>query len=105
MKPKLLLLIAVAVMYTAGNAQKKVPGSAPVVTTAKTDTISPKGPPKNPKEPKPYDKVITKDANTARGFIVVHKVEDKYFFELPDSMLGLRIALLQLFIFNDAALF
>lgn len=87
MKPKLLLLFAVVLMYTAGNGQKKLPGSAPVVSTSGSDSTSPKTPPKNPKEPKPYDKVITKGAITANGFIVVHKVDDKYFFELPDSML------------------
>lgn len=38
--------------------------------------------------PKAYDKVITKEARTNTGFFKVHKVKEKYFFELPDSILG-----------------
>lgn len=38
--------------------------------------------------PKAYGEVITKDAKTSIGFFEVHTVKDKYFFELPDSILG-----------------
>jgi hypothetical protein len=38
--------------------------------------------------PRPYDQVITSRAVTERGAIVVHKVDDRYFFEVPDAMLG-----------------
>jgi hypothetical protein len=38
--------------------------------------------------PKPYDEVITKKALTYKGFFKVHQVEDKYYFEIPDSLLG-----------------
>lgn len=37
---------------------------------------------------KPYDKVITKDAETDQGLITVHKIEDKHYYEIPDSLLG-----------------
>jgi hypothetical protein len=37
---------------------------------------------------KPYDKVITKKAVTDSGLFVVHKIAEKYFFELHDSLLG-----------------
>lgn len=35
---------------------------------------------------KPYDKVITKDAITDKGLFTVHKVNDNYFYEIPDSL-------------------
>jgi hypothetical protein len=35
---------------------------------------------------KPYDKVITKDAETDPGLFAVHKVEDKHYYEIPDSL-------------------
>ncbi|WP_047247519.1 zinc-dependent metalloprotease [Maribacter thermophilus] len=35
---------------------------------------------------KPYDKVITKDAKTDKGLFDVHVVEDKYYYEIPDSL-------------------
>ncbi|HVT85673.1 MAG TPA: zinc-dependent metalloprotease [Chitinophagaceae bacterium] len=38
--------------------------------------------------PKPYSEVITNKAVTYHGFFKVHKVEDKYYFEIPDSLLG-----------------
>lgn len=37
---------------------------------------------------KPYNKVITKDAKTDQGLFAVHKIDDKYFYEIPDSLFG-----------------
>lgn len=37
---------------------------------------------------KPYDKVITKDAITDNGLFKVHRIDDKYYFEIPDSLLN-----------------
>lgn len=37
--------------------------------------------------PKPYKEVITDKAITHTGLFTVHKVEDKWYFEIPDSML------------------
>jgi hypothetical protein len=42
---------------------------------------------------KPYDKVITAKAVTRRGMFTVHKIEDNYFLEIPDSLLGRDILL------------
>jgi hypothetical protein len=39
------------------------------------------------KEPKPYKKVDS-TAVTQRGLIDVHKIDNKYLFEIPDSILG-----------------
>jgi hypothetical protein len=33
---------------------------------------------------KPYDKVITKDAISDDGLFMVHKVDKKYYFEIPN---------------------
>ncbi len=46
---------------------------------------------KAPEKPKkgaiqPYDKVITKDAKTDQGLFDVHMVDDKHFYEIPDSL-------------------
>ena len=35
---------------------------------------------------KPYEKVITKDAKTDDGLFKVHQVDDKHFYEIPDSL-------------------
>src|SRR5687768_17273739 len=38
--------------------------------------------------PKPYREVITSKAISDGGLFWVHKVEDKYYFELADSIFG-----------------
>ncbi len=38
--------------------------------------------------PKAYKEVITDKAKTDEGLFKVHKVEDKWYFEIPDSLLG-----------------
>lgn len=37
---------------------------------------------------KPYAQVITPKAKSSFGFLTVHKVDNNYFFEIPDSMLN-----------------
>ena len=34
----------------------------------------------------PYNKVITKKAKTDKGLFDVHKIDEKYFYEIPDSL-------------------
>lgn len=38
--------------------------------------------------PRPYDQVITAKAVTDDGLVQVHKVDDRWFFEIPDSIVG-----------------
>ncbi len=35
---------------------------------------------------KPYNKVITKDAKSNEGLFTVHQIDEKYFYEIPDSL-------------------
>jgi hypothetical protein len=41
--------------------------------------------------PRPYTEIITAKAKTDKGLFSTHKVEDKYYFEIPDSLLGREI--------------
>ena len=41
-----------------------------------------------PEPPKPYKEVITEKAISHTGLMTVHKVEDKWYFEIPDSIFG-----------------
>ncbi|WP_299763023.1 zinc-dependent metalloprotease [uncultured Dokdonia sp.] len=52
-----------------------------------TATTKPKSKPKKG-EIKPYKKVITKDAKTDEGLFTVHKIDNSYFYEIPDSLFG-----------------
>jgi hypothetical protein len=47
--------------------------------------------PDGKKEPKPYKKVIDSTAVTQKGLIDVHKVAEKYLFEISDSLIGKEI--------------
>ena len=38
--------------------------------------------------PRPYKEVITDKAKTDEGLFSVHRIDDKYFFEIPDALLG-----------------
>ena len=42
----------------------------------------------NNKGPKPYKEVITKDAKSKDGLFKVHQIDDKYYYEIPDSLYG-----------------
>ena len=46
---------------------------------------------RNNSGPKPYAEVITSKAKTDRGLFTTHRVEDKYYFEIPDSLLNREI--------------
>jgi hypothetical protein len=37
---------------------------------------------------RPYSRVITKDAKTERGVFITHRVDDRYYFEIPTNQLG-----------------
>jgi len=38
-------------------------------------------------DPQPYDRVITKEAKTAKGLFTVHQVKERYYYEIPKSEL------------------
>ncbi|GAA4304655.1 zinc-dependent metalloprotease [Nibribacter koreensis] len=59
------------------DSTRRVAGAAGMAGTAN-----------NKAKPKPYADVITDKAQTKAGFFKTHKVDDKYFFELADSVLG-----------------
>jgi hypothetical protein len=62
------------------------------IAQAKTDTTkSPMGGARPSTGPKPYQDVITSKAATDEGLFSVHKIDDKYFLEIADSMFGREI--------------
>jgi len=81
---KLLFVVSaflvLASCKTAEKASKSKKGSA---TTAMAPPPA-KKPNKN--DPKPYNKVITKDAKSDAGLFTVHTLNDKFFYEIPDSL-------------------
>ncbi len=90
MNRKLTILSCLFIFFLSADllAQKKKkdqkkPSTEAVATDAKK--------PDAKKEPKPYKKVIDSTAITQKGLIDVHKVGDKYLFEVADSLIGKEI--------------
>ena len=91
MKKLISILTVLAVLVPSIEAQstdifkrKKKKSKTEAVSKAKADSIA------NKKKDalQPYEKVITGKAKTMNGFFKVHYVEGKYFFEIPDSLFG-----------------
>ena len=85
------LLLLAMLIPTAGaqstdifKKKKKKNSKTEAVDKAKADSIA-----KAKKSPfQPYASVITGKAKTMNGFFKVHCIEGKYFFEIPDSLFG-----------------
>ncbi len=54
----------------------------------KTASVEAKKSSKSKETIKPYDEVITKKAKTDKGLFAVHSLDDKYYYEIPDSLLN-----------------
>lgn len=65
----------------AQKKKKKQKTEAAVVDAEKKDDKKDSG-------IQPYEKVITNKARTDDGLFKVHKIDDKYFYEIPDTLLG-----------------
>jgi hypothetical protein len=89
MKKRLLLSLCLCIGLFSGNVhanigifKKKKPVKKEVAATPPPRPVIPDS------DIKPYKDVITKSAVTSLSFFRVHKVKDKYYFELPDSIIG-----------------
>ena len=78
----LFVLISPEIVAQSSKKSKTSKGSDTKVDAKATDSK---------KEPKPYKKVIDSTAVTQKGLIDVHKMDNKYLFEIPDSLLGSEI--------------
>ncbi len=77
-----LILFLSAVFYlqpSLAQKKKKKGETTPQATLAVIDK-------KN--TPKGYKELIPGRAQTSKGLFTVHKVDDKYYFEIPDSLMG-----------------
>lgn len=81
---KLLTLLSCFVALTA-TAQDRKPATPPTTPAAPPAAAAP-APAKA--GPKAYKEVITDKSKTTKGLFIVHKIDEKYFFELPDSLMG-----------------
>ena len=91
-------LLCGAILTTSAQRRPRTP--VPVPTPSRDSTRTPGGPPITggpagaagvKTGPKPYKDVITSKAISEKGLFMVHKVEDKFYFEIPDSVMAREI--------------
>ena len=76
-----LLFVASAFLAFSCSTAKKAGKSKDATAMAK-----PAGKKPGKDDPQPYSKVITKEAKSDAGLFTVHTLDDKFFYEIPDSL-------------------
>jgi len=77
------LAVCLLAIINTINAQDKK--AVPAADTTKKATAKPA---EAKSGPKPYNEIITDKAITHAGFFTVHKIDEKYYFEIADSLIG-----------------
>jgi hypothetical protein len=92
------LALALLLWSWDGQAQRRpdnppspTPGPTTPSTTPPNGTTPVPGAGARSTGPKPYGEIITGKAKSMKGLFTVHKVDDKYYFEIPDSVLGREV--------------
>ena len=84
----LFLMLSLMTITSLANSQRRTPAPAPPATADTTKKAITGAPPTARSAPKPYREVITAKAITDSGLFILHKVEDKYYWEIRDSLMG-----------------
>ncbi|WP_027395356.1 zinc-dependent metalloprotease [Aquimarina latercula] len=79
LKNTLYLLLVFTVTFSSCSSLQNKKNKKPATAAAKK-------PSKDKNAIKPYKEVITKKAKSDPGLFTVHNIEDKYFYEIPDSL-------------------
>lgn len=108
-RTKSMIAYAMAIFILVGCAKSKSAQKGKTstsTTTATTTTPAAASPSTTPvKTPeKKYSDVITKEAITSKGFIHLHKVGEKYYFEIPDSIFNRDLLMVARFSATPSAL-
>jgi hypothetical protein len=83
----LVLLFAISFAVFTARTHSQEPQTPPAGPPAGAGQDRP-GRPDQSTEPKPYDKVITKDAKSDDGVFTVHTIKEKIYYEIPKKELG-----------------
>lgn len=78
---KAFALVAVFSVASCTTAKKAAKSKTPTTATAAKPEQKP-----GKDDIQPYDKIITKAAKSDEGLFTVHKIDENYFYEIPDSL-------------------
>ena len=81
----LLLVSALLFALVATSAAQDAPATPPAETTP---APAPQAAPAGPGQPRPYDRVITKDAKSDAGIFTVHRIGERLYYEIPANQLN-----------------
>ena len=77
---RIILIILLSGLFNAASAQDKKPVEKPKADSVKSTT-------------KPISDFVTAKAISKKGMFSIHQVGEKYYFEIPDSLLGRELIL------------
>ncbi|PWG80124.1 zinc-dependent metalloprotease [Pararcticibacter amylolyticus] len=86
-KISLLLLVVLTTSYGCALFKKKKPAAKPATAQSGSNAASNINRPPA-QGPKPYKEVITAKAKTDTGLFKLHKVDERFYFEIADSLLN-----------------
>ena len=78
---KLIWVVALLFIVSCSTSKKASKSKDASQTASKAPSKKP-----NKDDIQPYSKVITKEAQTDQGLFTVHKIDDKFYYEIPDSL-------------------
>ncbi|MFN3588857.1 MAG: zinc-dependent metalloprotease [Spirosomataceae bacterium] len=85
----ILVFTALTMVFSVQAQKKKKQEEAPATPAAVTKPATPTAKkPETKKGPKAFKEVIDSTAVSSVGLMTVHKVTDKWYFEIPDSLFG-----------------
>ena len=79
---KVLTLVSIFFVFSCNTAKKAAKSKDAASASADAKPVKKAG----KDDIQPYDKVITKEAKTDDGLFKVHKIDDSFFYEIPDSL-------------------
>ncbi|GAB6119650.1 zinc-dependent metalloprotease [Dysgonomonas termitidis] len=82
-KLKILFILLINGLFLSAQQQTVLPAD-----TVKKETVEKPVETKPNNQPKPYKEVITDKAITKHGLLDVHRIDDRFFMEIPDTLLG-----------------
>ena len=83
------LLLFLFTFLLTGVATAQTPADSTATDSLRADTVKVEKKKKAPeKKETEYEKLMKKGGTTLQGFFTVRHIEDKYYFEVPDTMMG-----------------
>jgi hypothetical protein len=84
----LSLMLASVLFLRAQDPENPPPAPETPAAPVAAAPVTPPGRGGADAEPRPYDRVITKEAKTSPGVFTVHQIKSRYYYEIPAAELG-----------------